>query len=267
MTATRSLAIAITLALATPAAAKGLKAAPTKTTTARKAGKTRARVAPAAKPKPRIRVGAKLANKLFGKKAPQPTGRALEAKLSHPYSPMVQGQTRVWKINSGGKTSTMTETVKRTEASGKDLKAEVHYSNGSAKWTAVTQTHDGEVMVAQTAKLGDSPAKGVKVYGVALPRKLRVGKSWSNIVSHEDGSHSRQTEYKVVKAIRMKDPNGVMRNGFEVAVKDTSRVRIDGKIANEVKSTGTYRVLEGVGMVYSSNTVSGVTVENTLTGM
>ncbi|MBT8492516.1 MAG: hypothetical protein KJO07_05615 [Deltaproteobacteria bacterium] len=262
---TAFIAVALSFALATPAAAKGFKAIKTSRSKTSKAKVQRNRVKPAAKPKPRI--GARLSAKLFGKRGPKPTGRALEAKLSHPYAPTVQGQTRVWKINSGGKTSKMTETVKRTEASGKNLKAEVHYSNGTAKWTAVTQTYRGEVMVSQMAKLGDKPAKGVTVYGVAMPRKLRVGKSWSNIVTHEDGSHSRQTEYKVVKAIRMKDPNGVMRNGFEVAIKDSSRVRVDGKIASEVKSTGTYRVLSGVGTVYTSHTVNGVTVENTLVGM
>ena len=52
-----------------------------------------------------------LSAKLFGKKAPQPTGRALEAKLSHPFAPTIQGQTRIYKVKTAGQTSTMTETV------------------------------------------------------------------------------------------------------------------------------------------------------------
>jgi len=271
MRLTTVLRIALLAAFVASPQAASANRAKAKVTQKKASPKARAKVATRT-PTPRKGIGlrSRLANKLFARRArksAKPESRkALESRLAHRFSPFSQGMSRTWSVTLNGKPhTTMTETVAKTQVMGKnEIHSEVHTKNSAGGFsTAVHVTYKGELIAPQTAKLGDAAPKGVSHYGPAMPAKLKVGKTWDHIVQQEGSS--RGTAYKVTKAIKMTGPDGKMRNGFEISMVDRSRVYADGKKVAETKSTGTMRVLEGVGMVYARNTTNGSTMTHVLT--
>lgn len=187
-------------------------------------------------------------------------------RKQHAYAPAHSGDVRVFDLTSSdGQTSNkglLTQRVGEVRVEGGLLRAQVSQtweSGGPASTTHhVQEVGKQGMLMATSEKLDSAPATPIRSEGVAFPRKLKVGQTWSNTTSWEAGggtveSHSTS---RVLGKVRRAGPDGKLRDGFEIETVSRSTTTIDGTAH---RSTSIHRAvyLKGLGELESSTRTDG----------
>jgi hypothetical protein len=187
-------------------------------------------------------------------------------RKQHAFAPAHSGDVRVFDLATSDGTTTrkglLTQRVGEVRVEGGLLRAQVAQtweSDGHASTTHHVQDVGKKGLLMATAeKLDSPPATAIRSEGVGLPKKLKVGQTWSNTTSWEAGgalveSHSTS---RVLGKVRRAGPDGKMRDGFEIETVQRSTTTMDGTAH---KSTSVHRAvyLKGIGEVESSTRTDG----------
>ncbi len=184
---------------------------------------------------------------------------AVEAR-QHTLAPMHEGDRRSFTITGrDGKVdtaATLTERVTSLRLTGDVLRAEIAATwivtgtTGSRNMTGYSARRVEEVdrdgVVRATNRLDRAPIPGSEIQGIALPRRLEVGRTWSvRLAYREQGREvTARIQQRVAGKVLRKAPDGRVLEGVLVEWSETRTV--SGNKRAE-RWTGTSVYLVGVG--------------------
>lgn len=181
---------------------------------------------------------------------------AVEAR-QHKLAPMHEGDRRTFTITGrDGKVdtaATLNERVTSLRVAGDVLRAEIAstwIATGGRNMTGYSARRVEEVdqdgVVRATNRLDRAPIPGSEIQGIALPRRLEVGRSWSATLVYEE--HGREVtariQQRVAGKVQRRAPDGRVLDGVLVEWSETRQLA-GGKRAE--RWTGTSIYLVGVG--------------------
>ena len=192
----------------------------------------------------------------------------LRGARQHKYMPMKAGETRTFVSTSsaGGQkvTGTQVERVTAVQRRGGTLRAQLETSWSSDIGPGTTTRHVAEVgrkgaLMSVRENLSSPPAAHVKTSGVGLPRRLRVGKRWTNRMESTVQGYrmTHETTSRVTGRVKHRGPDGRTRTGFVIeSVTRSTTVAPDGTRTNQTMRHQSTHV-KGLGMVETRSTVDG----------
>jgi hypothetical protein len=183
-------------------------------------------------------------------------------RKQHSFLPAKKGDVRVFDIetSAGGTTNKglLTQRVGEVRVEDGVLRAQVAQTwegEGHSSTTHhVQEVGKQGVLMATAEKLDQAPTIKTRTTGVGLPKKLRVGQTWSNSTSwqHEGGSTEARTTGRVLGKVRRQGPDRKMHDGFEIETVTHSTTTINGQ-----KHTSTHVMrsvyLKGIGELESTS--------------
>lgn len=186
-------------------------------------------------------------------------GAAAEAH-QHRLAPMHEGDRRTFTITGrDGRTdtaATLTERVTSLRLSGEVLRAEIAATwivtgvTGSRNMTGYSARRVEEVdrdgVVRATNRLDRAPIQNSEIQGIALPRRLEVGRTWSVLLSYKDGGRDVTSRFqqRVAGKVQRRAPDGRVLEGVMVEWSETRTMAGQNRAE---RWTGTSIYLEGVG--------------------
>jgi hypothetical protein len=176
----------------------------------------------------------------------------------HAFMPMSPGDERVYAIESGNGTSTMTQRVVQVQARSGVRQSEIEQTWGGGHTDRFALTVSREGLTMKTASRIGGPALYDVSEGVGLPRNLKVGKTWSNRLEWtvEGSVNKTRTTSEVVGKVRRAGPDGVMRDGFVVESRTVRTTTFRGETGTRVDvERAVY--LNGLGEVEHTNRTEG----------
>ena len=175
----------------------------------------------------------------------------------HKLAPMHEGDRRTFTITGrDGKvdtSATLTERVTSLRLAGDVLRAEIAATwivTGGRDMTGYQARRVEEVdrdgVVRATNRLDRAPIPGSSIQGIALPRRLEVGRRWSALLSYQDGGRevTANIQQRVAGKVQRRAPDGRVIEGVLVEWTET-RTAAGSKRAE--RWTGTSIYLVGVG--------------------
>ncbi len=197
------------------------------------------------------------------------TARAAVEARQHKLAPMHEGDRRTFTITGrDGKVSTaatLNERITSLRLSGEVLRAEIASTwivTGGRNMTGYQARRIEEVdrdgVVRATNRLDRAPIPGSEIQGIALPRRLEVGRSWSAMLVYKE--HGREVtariQQRVAGKVQRKAPDGRVLDGVLVEWSETRTVA--GSKRAE-RWTGTSIYLVGVGELETRMKRAGTT--------
>jgi hypothetical protein len=185
-------------------------------------------------------------------------------RMQHSLLPARSGDVRVFdlEMKGGGTTSKglLTQRVGETRVENGVLRAQVAQtweSDGHSSTTHHVQEVGRKGILMTTAeKLDHAPKVQTHTTGIGLPRKLKVGQTWTNTQSWtQDGAVvESHTSGRVLRKVRRQGPDRKMHDGFEIETVTHSTTTFNGE---KHPSTHVQRAvyLKGIGEVESTSQV------------
>ena len=185
-------------------------------------------------------------------------------RMQHSLMPTRTGDVRVFDLEmSAGATSSkglLTQRVGEVRTENSVLRAQVAQtweSGGHSNTTHHVQEVGRQGVLMSTAeKLDQAPTIKTESTGVGLPKKLKVGQTWSNSQrwSQEGAVVEAHTTGRVLRKVRQQGPDRKMHDGFEIETVTHSTTTFNGE---KHPSTHVMRsvYLKGIGEVESTSQV------------
>jgi hypothetical protein len=185
-------------------------------------------------------------------------------RMQHSLIPTRTGDVRVFDLEmSAGATKSkglLTQRVGEVRTENGVLRAQVAQtweSDGHSNTTHhVQEVGRRGVLMTTAEKLDHPPAVQVHATGVGLPRKLKVGQTWTNTQSwtQEGAVVEAHTTGRVLRKVRQQGPDRKMHDGFEIETVTHSTTTFNGE---KHPSTHVMRsvYLKGIGEVESTSQV------------
>jgi hypothetical protein len=185
----------------------------------------------------------------------------------HKYMPLRKGSQRTIVTTThefgGTRTGTQVERVTAVQRRGGLLRAQMEstWSSGghTNKTQHVTEVGRKGVRMSIHEKLDSPPSADTRSSGVALPRRLRVGKTWSNSMSSSVGGHdtTRNTSSRVTGRVTHRGPDGRTRTGFVVESVTHTRLKAPDGTVSQTTSLQRSIHVKGLGEVESRSKTDG----------
>jgi hypothetical protein len=185
--------------------------------------------------------------------------RAATEARQHKLAPMHEGDRRTFTITGrdgrADTAATLTERVTSLRLSGDVLRAEI-----AATWITTggrsmteggysarrVEEVDRDGLVRATNRLDRAPIQGSEIQGVALPRRLEVGRSWSVLLTYQERGRevTARIQQRVAGKVQRRAPDGRVLEGVMV---EWSEARTVAGAKRAERWTGTSVYLVGVG--------------------
>lgn len=184
---------------------------------------------------------------------------AAHESKQHRLSPVHEGDRRTFTITGQEGTTataaTLTEHVTRLRVSGDVLRADISatwLATGGRAMTGYSARHVEEVdrdgVLRATNRLDRAPIPGSEIHGIALPRNLEVGRTWTLLIAYNDGGRAMTSriQRRVAGKVLRRAPDGRVLAGVLIEWSET-RSAAGGTRAATERWSGTSVYLEGVG--------------------